>query len=71
MKDAVLPEKPIVCEGEDAAVLRREVKRLEVKVSGLGSALERQEKELGDLTEEVLCFLFTITVVPMVIRILK
>ncbi|KAE9595459.1 putative transcription factor C2H2 family [Lupinus albus] len=38
---------------EDAGVLRKEVKLLEVKVSGLSSQLERQGKELEDVTHEL------------------
>ncbi|KAE8721460.1 pentatricopeptide repeat-containing protein [Hibiscus syriacus] len=38
---------------EDAESLRIEVKRLLVKVSGLGSALERQEKEQIHINEEL------------------
>ncbi|XVF22481.1 hypothetical protein REPUB_Repub12eG0176500 [Reevesia pubescens] len=38
---------------EDAVELRIEVKRLLVKVSGLSSALERQEKERNELNEEL------------------
>ena len=43
---------------EDAGVLRREVKRLEVKVSGLNSQVEGQTKELEGLNEEVFLFYF-------------
>ena len=39
--------------GEDPGVLRREVKRLEVKVEGLTSALERNQNDLKKLNEEV------------------
>ncbi|XP_054784787.1 uncharacterized protein LOC129291459 [Prosopis cineraria] len=52
-KDAVLPEKPLMPEEEDAGVLRREVKVLELKVSGLSSKLEQQGKKLGDVTNEL------------------
>ncbi|KAK7382051.1 hypothetical protein VNO80_00713 [Phaseolus coccineus] len=38
---------------ENVGVLRREVKRLEVKVSGLTSELERQTKELEGVKEEL------------------
>ncbi|XVF80135.1 hypothetical protein PTKIN_Ptkin15bG0046000 [Pterospermum kingtungense] len=38
---------------EDAEALRREVKRLLVKVSGLSSALERQEREHNEISEEL------------------
>ncbi|OIW02004.1 hypothetical protein TanjilG_11597 [Lupinus angustifolius] len=38
---------------EDAGVLRKEVKLLEVKVSGLSSQLNRQGKELEEVTEEL------------------
>lgn len=43
---------------EDAGVLRKEVKRLEGKVSGLNSVLENQTKELGELKDEVFYDLF-------------
>ncbi|KAI4355143.1 hypothetical protein L6164_003943 [Bauhinia variegata] len=52
VSDVSLPEKPIDCE-VDAGVLRREVKRLEVIVSGLSSAVERQVKELRELNDEL------------------
>ncbi|KAL4354460.1 hypothetical protein GQ457_06G031810 [Hibiscus cannabinus] len=45
-------QKPIDRE-EDAESLRIEVKRLLVKVSGLSSALERQEKEHSEINEEL------------------
>ncbi|XP_028769312.1 E3 ubiquitin-protein ligase TRAIP isoform X2 [Neltuma alba] len=54
VKDAVLPEKLIGSEEEDAGVLRREVKMLALKVSGLSSKLEQQGKKLGDVTDEEL-----------------
>ncbi|XP_058745549.1 uncharacterized protein LOC131618322 [Vicia villosa] len=38
---------------EDAGVLRKEVKRLEGKVSGLSTVLENQTKELGELKDEL------------------
>ncbi|XVE73805.1 hypothetical protein DITRI_Ditri11bG0148000 [Diplodiscus trichospermus] len=38
---------------EDAEALRGEVKRLLVKISGLSSALERQEKEHNEINEEL------------------
>jgi len=41
---------------ENVGVLRREVNRLEVKVSGLTSELERQTKELEGVKEEVFLF---------------
>ncbi|XP_020212950.1 uncharacterized protein LOC109797347 [Cajanus cajan] len=50
--DGVKPQKSVEFE-EDAGVLRREVKRLEVKVSGLDSELERKSKELEGLKEEL------------------
>ncbi|GMI98427.1 hypothetical protein like AT4G01270 [Hibiscus trionum] len=45
-------QTPMDCE-EDAESLRIEVKRLLVKVSGLSSALERQEKECNEINEEL------------------
>ena len=56
MSEAVLPQKPLDFE-EDAGVLRKEVTRLEVKVSGLSSELERKGKELEELTKEVFLIL--------------
>ncbi|TKY63976.1 girdin protein [Spatholobus suberectus] len=50
--DGAKTQKSVELE-EDAGVLRREVKRLEVKVSGLSSELERQGKELEGLNEEL------------------
>lgn len=52
VKDAVKPHKSVDSQ-EDAGVLRREVKALEVKVSGFNSQLERQGKELQEITEEL------------------
>ncbi|CAL0315028.1 unnamed protein product [Lupinus luteus] len=50
--EAVPSLKPIDFQ-ENAGVLRKEVKLLEVKVSGLSSQLERQGKELEDVTHEL------------------
>lgn len=55
--NSVKPSKCFELE-EDAGVLRREVKRLEVKVSGLNSQVEGQTKELEGLNEEVFLFYF-------------
>ncbi|KAJ1403496.1 Zinc finger, RING-type [Sesbania bispinosa] len=52
VSDTILPQKHVDSE-EDAGVLRREVKRLEVKVSGLSSVMERQVKELEELKDEL------------------
>ncbi|KAJ7962461.1 E3 ubiquitin-protein ligase TRAIP-like [Quillaja saponaria] len=52
VSEPVLPQKPIDRE-EDAEVWRREVKRLEVKVSGLSSSLESQGKEISEITKEL------------------
>lgn len=45
------------CE-ENPEELRREVKRLENKVLGLNSAVERQQKDLEEVNEEVILFPF-------------
>ncbi|KAK7389896.1 hypothetical protein VNO78_25193 [Psophocarpus tetragonolobus] len=50
--DGVKSQKSFELE-EDAGVLRREMKRLDVKVSGLNSELERQTRELDGLNEEL------------------
>ncbi|XP_062156666.1 uncharacterized protein LOC133864374 isoform X2 [Alnus glutinosa] len=50
--DTVLTQKPVNCE-KDAEELCRELKRLETKVSGLTSVLERQGKELKEVNEEL------------------
>ena len=60
--DPTLSQKPLNIE-EDPGALRREVKRLEVKVAGLTSVLERNQKDLKELNEEVsdlccCCFFF-------------
>ncbi|XP_027337381.1 uncharacterized protein LOC113851095 [Abrus precatorius] len=52
VSDGIVPPKSVDLE-EDVGVLRREVKRLEVQVSGLSSMLERQTKELEGLNEEL------------------
>ncbi|CBI40405.3 unnamed protein product, partial [Vitis vinifera] len=50
--DPTLSQKPLNIE-EDPGALRREVKRLEVKVAGLTSVLERNQKDLKELNEEL------------------
>ncbi|KAK7274305.1 hypothetical protein RIF29_15388 [Crotalaria pallida] len=50
--EAAVSQKPSEFQ-EDAGVLRKEVKLLEVKVSGLSSQLERQGKELEEITQEL------------------
>ncbi|XVF73119.1 hypothetical protein PTKIN_Ptkin12aG0176200 [Pterospermum kingtungense] len=50
--DSLLSQKPIDRE-EDAEALRGKVKRLLIKLSGLSSALERQEKENNVINEEL------------------
>ncbi|EEF50586.1 protein binding protein, putative [Ricinus communis] len=50
--ESVLSQKVIECK-EDPELLRGEVKRLEVKVTGLTSNLERQDKEINQLNEEL------------------
>ena len=61
--DPTVSQKPLNIE-EDPGALRREVKRLEVKVAGLTSVLERNQKDLKELNEEVsdlcccCCFFF-------------
>nr|XP_027186851.1 uncharacterized protein LOC113784793 [Cicer arietinum] len=52
VKEVVLTQKQLGVE-EDAGVLRKEVKRLEVKVSGISSVLERQTRELDELKDEL------------------
>lgn len=52
--DLTIPQKPRNPELEDPEILRGEVKRLEVKVSRLNSALESQQNELKEINEEVL-----------------
>lgn len=47
-----MSQKVIDCK-ENPELLRGEVRRLEVKVSGLTSNLERQGKEIQKLNEEV------------------
>jgi TRAF-interacting protein len=51
--DTVLSQKPINCE-KDTEELCRELERLETKVSGLTSVLDRQGKELKEVNEEVI-----------------
>ncbi|RVW47055.1 hypothetical protein CK203_097698 [Vitis vinifera] len=50
--DPTVSQKPLNIE-EDPGALRREVKRLEVKVAGLTSVLERNQKDLKELNEEL------------------
>lgn len=52
MKEGVVTQKNVGLE-EDSGVLRKEVKRLEGKVSGLSTVLEKQTKELDELKDEV------------------
>ncbi|CAK9156720.1 unnamed protein product [Ilex paraguariensis] len=63
---STLSQKPRDCE-ENPEELRREVKRLEGKVSGLSLALESQQKEFNDVSEEVVDF-FIICLVAQTIR---
>ncbi|XP_052192107.1 uncharacterized protein LOC127801222 [Diospyros lotus] len=51
--DPTQSQKPVDCE-ENPAELRMEVEKLKGKVLGLNSALERQEKDVEDLTKELL-----------------
>ncbi|MCH85167.1 RING zinc finger protein, partial [Trifolium medium] len=48
VSESVVNQKHVGVE-EDAGVLRKEVKRLEGKVSGLSTVLEKQTKELDEL----------------------
>lgn len=50
-------QRPILDCGEDPEALRREVRRLEAKVLGLDSVLERQGKDLKELNQEVVMHL--------------
>lgn len=52
---------------ENVGLLRKEVKRLEVKVSGLTSELERQTKELEGVKQEVLLFNFILCFIVLFI----
>lgn len=52
VKEGVVTQKNVGLE-EDSGVLRKEVKRLEGKVSGLSTVLEKQTKELDELKDEV------------------
>ncbi|KAK2406938.1 RING/U-box superfamily protein [Trifolium repens] len=52
VKESVVTQKQIGVE-EDAGVLRKEVKRLEGKVSGLSTVLKKQTKELDELKDEL------------------
>ncbi|KAJ4728213.1 E3 ubiquitin-protein ligase TRAIP-like [Melia azedarach] len=51
--DLTIPQKPRNPELEDPEILRGQVKRLEVKVSRLNSALESQQKELKEINDEL------------------
>ncbi|MED6135743.1 hypothetical protein PIB30_049437 [Stylosanthes scabra] len=50
--ESAMPRKPFDSE-EDSGVLRKEVKRLEVRVSGLSSELEKKGKEIEHLNKEL------------------
>lgn len=50
--EASVTQKLRDCE-QNPEELRREVKRLQGRVSGLDSALEKHQKNLNDITEEV------------------
>ncbi|XP_024627731.1 E3 ubiquitin-protein ligase trul-1 isoform X1 [Medicago truncatula] len=52
VKEGVVTQKNVGLE-EDSGVLRKEVKRLEGKVSGLSTVLEKQTKELDELKDEL------------------
>jgi TRAF-interacting protein len=52
VKESVVTQKQVGVE-EDAGVLRKEVKRLEGKVSGLSTVLEKHTKELDEVKDEV------------------
>lgn len=52
VKEGVVTQKNVGVE-EDAVVLRKEVKRLEGKVLGISTVLEKQTKELDELKDEV------------------
>ncbi|BBG97585.1 RING/U-box superfamily protein [Prunus dulcis] len=51
--DSSLTQRPVIEREEDSEALRREVRRLEAMALGLGSALERKEKEVKALNQEV------------------
>jgi TRAF-interacting protein len=53
LNDQNLSQKPAQSCGESPEALRIEVKRLENKVSGLNSAVERQQKDLEQVNEEL------------------
>lgn len=57
--DQSLSQKPLRHCEENPEELRREVKRLENKVLGLISALERQQKDLEEVNGEVFVFVIT------------
>ncbi|KAK2406979.1 RING/U-box superfamily protein [Trifolium repens] len=52
VKESVVTQKQVGVE-EDAGVLRKEVKRLEGKISGLSTVLEKQTKELDEVKDEL------------------
>ncbi|GAU26498.1 hypothetical protein TSUD_361310 [Trifolium subterraneum] len=52
VNESIVTQKQVGVE-EDAGVLRKEVKRLEGKVSGLSTVLEKQTKELDGLKDEL------------------
>lgn len=56
--DPSLTQKLVADCQEDPVALRREVKRLESKVIGLDSVLERQSKDFKELNEKVMAFAF-------------
>ncbi|CAB4300492.1 unnamed protein product [Prunus armeniaca] len=51
--DSGLTQRPVIEREEDSEALRREVRRLEAMVLGHGSALERKEKEVKALNQEL------------------
>ncbi|XP_057981377.1 uncharacterized protein LOC131166808 [Malania oleifera] len=54
--DDTIPSQRPSDRQDDCEALRRESKRLESKISGLNSALERHQKNLKDLNEELCLF---------------
>ncbi|KAK9143859.1 hypothetical protein Syun_013259 [Stephania yunnanensis] len=50
---SVLSQKPVDVGEDDPAALRRQVKKLQAKISGLGPALERREQESKALNEDL------------------
>lgn len=51
--DQALSQKPKNCEEENPGELSREIEKLEGKILGLRSALERSQNEVKDIKEEV------------------